>query len=67
MASKRKRPVKPTAVSYTHLVEGKDGKKAPQRTQHNEMSNRKIAEEIAIIQAWIEQNRGCLLYTSRCV
>ena len=38
-------------------VEGKDGKKAPQRTQHNEMSNRKIAEEIAIIQAWIEQNR----------
>ena len=22
------------------------------------MSNRKIAEEIAIIQAWIEQNRG---------
>ena len=30
-------------------VEGKDGKKAPQRTQHNEMSNRKIAEEIAII------------------
>ena len=35
-------------------VEGKDGKKAPQRTQHNEMSNRKIAEEIAIIQAWIE-------------
>ena len=39
-------------------VEGKDGKKAPQRTQRNEMSNRKIAEEIAIIQAWIEQNRG---------
>lgn len=39
-------------------VEGKDGKKASQRTQHNEMSNRKIAEEIAIIQAWIEQNRG---------
>ena len=39
-------------------VEGKDGKKAPQRTQHNEMSNRKIAEEIAIIQDWIEQNRG---------
>lgn len=39
-------------------VEGKDSKKAPQRTQHNEMSNRKIAEEIAIIQAWIEQNRG---------
>ena len=39
-------------------VEGKDGNKAPQRTQHNEMSNRKIAEEIAIIQAWIEQNRG---------
>lgn len=39
-------------------VEGKDGKKAPQRTQHNEMSNRKIAEEVAIIQAWIEQNRG---------
>lgn len=39
-------------------VEGKDGKKAPQRTQHNEMSNRKIAEEIAIIQAWIEQSRG---------
>ncbi len=39
-------------------VEGKDGKKAPQRTQHNEMSNRKIAEEIASIQAWIEQNRG---------
>lgn len=39
-------------------VEGKDGKKAPQRAQHNEMSNRKIAEEIAIIQAWIEQNRG---------
>lgn len=39
-------------------VEGKDNKKAPQRTQHNEMSNRKIAEEIAIIQAWIEQNRG---------
>lgn len=38
--------------------EGKDGKKASQRTQHNEMSNRKIAEEIAIIQAWIEQNRG---------
>lgn len=39
-------------------VEGEDGKKAPQRAQHNEMSNRKIAEEIAIIQAWIEQNRG---------
>lgn len=39
-------------------VEGKDGKKVPQRTQHNEMSNRKIAEEIATIQAWIEQNRG---------
>lgn len=39
-------------------VEGKDGKKAPQRAQHNEMPNRKIAEEIAIIQAWIEQNRG---------
>lgn len=39
-------------------VEGKDGKKASQRTRHNEMSNRKIAEEIAIIQAWIEQNRG---------
>lgn len=39
-------------------VEGKDGKKAPQRAQHNEMSNRKIAEEIAIIQAWIEQNCG---------
>ena len=39
-------------------VEGKDGKKAPQRTQRNEMSNRKIAEEIAIIQAWIEQNRS---------
>lgn len=39
-------------------VEGKDGKKAPQRAQHNEMSNRKIAEEIAIIQSWIEQNRG---------
>ena len=39
-------------------VEDKDGKKTPQRAQHNEMSNRKIAEEIAIIQAWIEQNRG---------
>ena len=39
-------------------VEGKDGKKVSQRTQHNEMSNRKIAEEIATIQAWIEQNRG---------
>ena len=39
-------------------VEGKDGKMAPQRAQHNEMSNRKIAEEIAIIQDWIEQNRG---------
>lgn len=39
-------------------VEGKDGKKAPQRAQHNEMSNRKIAEEIATIQAWIEQDRG---------
>lgn len=55
----------PTAVSkikeqQTQIVkvEGKDGKKAPQRAQHNEMSNRKIAEEIAIIQAWIEQNRG---------
>lgn len=55
----------PTAISkikeqQTQIVkvEGKDGKKAPQRTQHNEMSNRKIAEEIAIIQAWIEQNRG---------
>lgn len=55
----------PTALSkikeqQTQIVkvEGKDGKKAPQRTQHNEMSNRKIAEEIAIIQAWIEQNRG---------
>ena len=50
----------PTALSkikeqQTQIVkvEGKDGKKAPQRTQHNEMSNRKIAEEIAIIQAWI--------------
>lgn len=55
----------PTALSkikeqQTQIVkvEGKDGKKAPQHTQHNEMSNRKIAEEIAIIQAWIEQNRG---------
>lgn len=55
----------PTALSkikeqQTQIVkvEGKDGKKAPQRTQHNEVSNRKIAEEIAIIQAWIEQNRG---------
>ncbi len=55
----------PTALSkikeqQTQIVkvEGEDGKKAPQRTQHNEMSNRKIAEEIAIIQAWIEQNRG---------
>lgn len=55
----------PTALSkikeqQTQIVkvEGKDGKKAPQRTQHNEMSNRKIAEEIAIIQAWIEQNCG---------
>lgn len=55
----------PTALSkikeqQTQIVkvEGKDSKKAPQRTQHNEMSNRKIAEEIAIIQAWIEQNRG---------
>lgn len=55
----------PTALSkikeqQTQIVkvEGKDGKKAPQRTQHNEMSNRKIAEEIAIIRAWIEQNRG---------
>ena len=55
----------PTALSkikeqQTQIVkvEGKDKKKAPQRTQHNEMSNRKIAEEIAIIQAWIEQNRG---------
>lgn len=55
----------PTALSkikeqQTQIVkvEGKDGKKAPQRTQHNEMSNRKIAKEIAIIQAWIEQNRG---------
>ena len=55
----------PTALSkikeqQTQIVKvgGKDGKKAPQRTQHNEMSNRKIAEEIAIIQAWIEQNRG---------
>ena len=55
----------PTALSkikeqQTQIVkvEGKDGKKASQRTQHNEMSNRKIAEEIAIIQAWIEQNQG---------
>lgn len=55
----------PTALSkikeqQTQIVkvEDKDGKKAPQRTQHNEMSNRKIAEETAIIQAWIEQNRG---------
>lgn len=55
----------PTALSkikeqQTQIVkvEGKDNKKAPQRTQHNEMSNRKIAEEIAIIQAWIERNRG---------
>lgn len=55
----------PTALSkikeqQTQIVkvEGKDGKKAPQHAQHNEMSNRKIAEEIAIIQAWIEQNRG---------
>lgn len=55
----------PTALSkikeqQTQIVkvEGKDNKKAPQRTQHNEVSNRKIAEEIAIIQAWIEQNRG---------
>lgn len=55
----------PTALSkikeqQTQIVkvEDKDGKKAPQRAQHNEMSNRKIAEEIAIIQAWIEQNRG---------
>lgn len=55
----------PTALSkikeqQTQIVkvEGKDDKKTPQRAQHNEMSNRKIAEEIAIIQAWIEQNRG---------
>lgn len=55
----------PTALSkikeqQTQIVkvEGKDGKKASQRAQHNEMSNRKIAEEIAIIQAWVEQNRG---------
>ena len=55
----------PTALSkikeqQTQIVrvEGKDGKKTPQRAQHNEMSNRKIAEEIAIIQAWIERNRG---------
>ena len=55
----------PTALSkikeqQTQIVkvEGKDGKKAPQRAQHNELSNRKIAEEIAIIQAWVEQNRG---------
>lgn len=55
----------PTALSkikeqQTQIVkvEGKDSKKASPRTQHNEMSNRKIAEEIAIIQAWIEQNRG---------
>ena len=55
----------PTALSIikeqqTQIVrvEGKDGKKTPQRAQHNEMSNRKIAEEIAIIQAWVEQNRG---------
>ncbi len=55
----------PTALSkikeqQTQIVrvEGKDGKKTPQRAQHNEMSNRKIAEEIAIIQAWIGQNRG---------
>ena len=55
----------PTALSkikeqQTQIVkvEGKDGKKAPQRAQHNEISNRKIAEEIAIIQAWVEQNRG---------
>lgn len=55
----------PTALSkikeqQTQIVkvEGKDGGKAPQRAQHNEMSNRKIAEEIAIIQAWVEQNRG---------
>lgn len=55
----------PTALSkikeqQTQIVrvEGKDGKKTPQRAQHNEMSNRKIAEEIAIIQAWIEQNCG---------
>ena len=59
--------VVPTPMAFSKIkeqqtqivkVEGKDGKKAPQRTQHNEMSNRKIAEEIAIIQAWIEQNRG---------
>lgn len=64
----------PTALSkikgqQTQIVkvEGKDGKKAPQRTQHNEMSNRKIAEEIAIIQAWIEQNRGAdTPVASRC-
>ena len=55
----------PTALSkikeqQTQIVkvEGKDGKKVLQRAQHNEMSNRKIAEEIAIIQAWVEQNRG---------
>ena len=55
----------PTALSkikeqQTQIVrvEGKDGKKTPQRAQHNEMSNRKIAEEITIIQAWVEQNRG---------
>ena len=55
----------PTALSkikeqQTQIVkvEGKDGKKTPQRAQHNEMSNRKIAEEIAIIQAWIEPTRG---------
>lgn len=55
----------PTALSkikeqQTQIVkvEGGDGKKAPQRALHNEMSNRKIAEEIAIIQAWIEQNRS---------
>ena len=40
-------------------VEKKDKKPAaPQRPAHNDMSNRKIAEDVATVTAWVERIRG---------
>ena len=40
-------------------VEKKDKKPAaPQRPAHNDMSNRKIAEDVAMVAAWVERMRG---------
>lgn len=39
-------------------VEKKDKKPAQGRPAHNDMSNRKIAEDVATVAAWIERMRG---------